>query len=150
MRSDRTEGSRVEGSRVERRALRGLLVTALLFSAWPTTPAILEAGARQPLDGRTFQVERGKKGSTHGTTEEFVFMEGRFHSSTGAAAGFKDAEYSSTAAGDMITFQARAESYREGTMTWDGTVIGDSIRGTSVWTRNEHPVEFWFRGTLKR
>jgi hypothetical protein len=41
-------------------------------------------------------------------------------------------------------------SAKEGKNHWKGTVKGNAIEGTQVWTKaGQAPIEYWFRGTLK-
>jgi hypothetical protein len=46
----------------------------------------------------------------------------------------------------VTTFDADTASAKEGKMHWHGTVRGDRVEGTYVWTKaGQAPVEGWFK-----
>ena len=46
----------------------------------------------------------------------------------------------------MTTFDADTASAKEGKMHWHGTVRGDRVEGTYVWTKaGQASVEGWFK-----
>jgi hypothetical protein len=108
-------------------------------------------GSRHPrrLDGKTFRTELGKKNSAKGELDEIVFWRGLFRSATREEHGFRDAPYRTAQSGGTIRLAVSSESYEEGTMAWEGMVLGDHVEGKLSWTENHRPVEHWFRATLK-
>jgi hypothetical protein len=101
------------------------------------------------LDGKIYRTEMGKKNNAKGDVDEIVFQRGLFRSATAEERGFLDAPYEAAQRGSLITFQVKTESVQEGTMAWQGKVLGDQIEGTVSSIEENRPVEYWFRGALK-
>lgn len=103
------------------------------------------------LDGRTFEVQMGKKGSSEGQPNTLTFLSGTFLSAHCVNFDFPQSEYRATRGSNSIDFEVRARSYTEGYMDWKGTVRGDRIEATAVWHRPGHdePIELWIRGKAK-
>ena len=103
------------------------------------------------LDGKIFDGEVGDKGKKKGDKDQFVFKDGTFRSTACDAYGFTATPYTTTAQGNAVMFEATAMSPTDGQMAWKGTVQGDAVEGTSVWTKSgQAPKDYWFKGTLKR
>jgi hypothetical protein len=123
------------------------LVVALLFG-WSVPRALAEGGA---LDGKTFLGEMTEKGKTKGDKDTFVFKDGKFRSTACDAYGFAETAYSAVGKEGETTFEATAESPKEGTMKWKGTIKGDTIEGTTVWTKKgQADMSYTFKGALKK
>ncbi len=104
------------------------------------------AAKRGALDGRSFRATVGEKGKATGDAELLTFQDGRFHSRACDAYGFGDGAYSARSSGGVTTFEADTTSAKEGRMHWRGTVAGDAVEGTYVWTKaGQAPIEGWFR-----
>lgn len=100
------------------------------------------------LDGRSFAGRLGEKGKSRGDADSFVFRNGEFRSTACDAYGFGASPYRASRQGGDVTFEATTRSAREGTMEWKGTISGDKVNGTILWTRTgKAPVEYWFSGT---
>jgi hypothetical protein len=115
--------------------------------------AVLSQGtpAAGALDGKTFAGSMGEKGKTKGDTDTFVFAKGTFDSLACHKFGFAGAPYTATENNGRVHFEATTTSTKEGTMAWKGSSQNDSIAGKAVWSKpGQAPVEYWFRGTLKR
>ena len=128
----------------------GIAVMAVMAGA----AAVRAAGTAEPqaaseeasLDGMTFVGEMGENGKANGDNDTFVFQEGTFRSVACEPYGFEPAYYTATEEGDTVTFEAKAESSKEGTMHWTGTVKGEELAGTAIWTKpGKPPVEYWFK-----
>lgn len=136
----------------------GILVSVFLLLAGGAHPAIGgEGSATGLLDGKTFVVEQGEKGKQAKGTDTLIFRNGTFRSAGCDKYGFGDGAYTATAEGDTIRFAAETRSESKGVMHWEGTVRGDRIDATYVWTdkshwykRNPKPLEQWARGELKK
>jgi hypothetical protein len=122
--------------------LASLLVAAALFGT---------AAAALPLDGKTFQGEVKDKGKAHGDKDTFIFSDGKFRSTACDAYGYDSGTYKATQQGDAWAFEAQTHSKKWGTMTWKGTIKGDSIEGTAVRSKDgKAKDEQVFSGTLKQ
>src|SRR6185312_14399556 len=76
------------------------------------------------LDGRHFigiVLERGK---TEGDADMITFNAGRFRSSACDRYDYGDGAYTATEAGDSVSFEARTESPKYGSLVWRGVVRG--------------------------
>lgn len=110
-------------------------------------------GGKGALDGKTFVGESGEKGKPAGPEKETIhFANGKFHSVACDAYGFGDGAYTTTAAADgSVRWTAETSSPKEGKISWKGTVTGDKIDGTYVWTKTgQAPIEYWLKGTAKK
>ena len=122
------------------------LAVALLF-VW-SVPADAQAG---PLDGKTFAGSTTEKGKAKADKDTFVFKGGKFRSTMCDAYGFTEAAYTAAVSDASTRFEAEATSPTEGTMKWKGTVKGDSVEGTAVWSkRGQTDTVYTFKGTLKK
>jgi len=63
------------------------------------------------------------------------YAEGRFSSEQCSKEGFPPAPYQSTVEGGQLRWTATEEDGRGNTIQWEGTVEGDRMKGTLVWTR---------------
>jgi hypothetical protein len=118
--------------------MKKLILATLLLSA---------TAFAKNLDGKVFTVEAAEKGKTSGEKEDIDFAKGKFHSKGCDQYGFDSGAYTMT--GDK--FEADTTSAKEGKIHWSGTVSGDRIEGTYVWTKTgQKPIEYWFKGTLKK
>jgi hypothetical protein len=123
-----------------------LAVAALL--TWPAAGARAAQGA---LDGRTFVGETGEKGKPKGEADELVFLNGTFRSKGCDQYGFAAAPYTARAAAGGTSFVADARSAKEGAMHWTGTVKGELLEGTAVWTKpGQAAISYWVKGKLKK
>ena len=127
----------------------GIVFTAfslLIFICGVPTFAIMGT-----LDGKTFSGEVGKKGEASGMKDDLVFKDGKFRSTACDAYGFGDANYSATPSGDATAFQAETHNPKNESMKWSGTIKGNTIEGTAVWTKpGAEPIEEWVKATLKQ
>jgi len=121
------------------------LATFAFIAALVALPAL----ATGPLDGKTFHgklIETGKSGHS----DNFEFKDGKFLSTACQHEGFGSGAYTAEGTGASYTFTAQTASKKEGTMEWKGTVNGDSISGTAVWTKTgQAPVNYTFEAKLK-
>ncbi len=109
------------------------------------------------LDGKTFVVQQGEKGKEAKGTDTLVFKDGKFRSVECDQYGFSEAPYMATVEGDTIKFVADTTSEKKGKIHWEGTVQGNKIHATYVWTDKSHwykpnpkPLEKWAKGELKK
>jgi hypothetical protein len=124
------------------------LVSAAVLAFALALPA--SAFAKGALDGKTFSASTGEKGKTKAEPDTLTFKDGKFHSSGCDPYGFGDGAYTTKTEGGVTTFESDTVSAKEGKDHWKGTVKGNAIEGTMVWTKTgQAPIEYWFRGTLK-
>jgi hypothetical protein len=123
-----------------------LSVALLLCSVVPNA-----AAAGGPLDGKSFVGTMTARGKTKEDKDTFVFKDGKFRSTMCDAYGFTEAAYTAAVSDTSIRFEAEATSPTEGTMKWKGTVKGDWVEGTAVWTkRGQTDTVYTFKGTLTK
>ncbi len=131
--------------------LASVVVTALFFSGRVLAEEHGGKPLQAALDGKAFVGELGKEGKMTGDKDDFVFKNGKFRSTACDQYGFGDGVYSTTAKGDMISFESKTESPTDGKMEWKGTVKGEAIEGTAKWSPPGKSAEqYWFKGTLKK
>jgi hypothetical protein len=131
------------------------VLTALAAVLALALPATLAAApdAKPSLDGKTFAGESGEKGKPAMAEKDTIrFAGGRFHSLACDAYGFGDGAYTATAAGDgSVRWTAETTSPKEGRIQWQGTVKGDRIEATYVWTKaGQKPIEYWLKGAAQK
>lgn len=99
------------------------------------------------LDGKSFAVDSGEKGKPAGKDKEtLTFKDGTLHSSACDPYGFGDGAYRASSSGAATTFDADTSSAKEGKIHWHGTVRGDAVEGSFVWTKiGQAPIEYWFK-----
>ena len=124
----------------------GLALSAALLVAWA-----VPAAAAVPLDGKTFVGQMTEKGKTKGNKDTFTFKDGKFRSTACDAYGFTATEYTVTSKDGVTTFEATAQSPKEGTMKWKGTVKDGTVEGSAVWTKmGQADMNYTFKGTEKK
>jgi len=134
------------------------LSAVFLLLAGMFTPAFVSgATANEVLDGKTFVVDQGEKGEKAESKDTLIFKDGRFHSLGCDQYGFGDGAYTTKVEGDTIHFIADTMSDKKGRMHWEGTVKGDMIDVSYVWTDRAYwykpfpgPREYWAKGELKK
>jgi len=131
-------------------ALVGIVVAMLAFWAVGQVQA-----AKGILDGKTFVGPKGHKGEKATGVEELTFRDGKFYSIPCAQWGFGGGDYSVKVEGEIIYFEATTLSAKHGKMVWKGTVRGDEVEGTYIWTKKrwywkDAYEENWFKGVLQR
>lgn len=135
-----------------------LFLAVFLLLALGARPAIGGEGkVTGLLDGKTFVVEQGEKGKEAKGKDTLLFKNGKFRSAGCDRYGFGDGPYTANGEGDIVRFVAETTSESKGKMHWEGTVRGDRIDVTYVWTDKSHwykpnpkPLEKWARGELKK
>lgn len=129
-----------------------MLKKCFLFGVLIIAAAGLLFAAYGMLDGKTFEGQGAEKGKQAGEEKDnFIFADGKFRSIGCDAYGFTATPYTATKNGDAVNFEAHATSEKEGTNHWKGTIKGDSIEGTFVWSKpGQKDIEYWFKGTLKK
>jgi hypothetical protein len=105
------------------------------------------------LDGKVFTGSTGKKGKDASETDDLKFANGKMLSTGCTQWGFGWGDYSTKVEGDSITFEAITTSPKNGQIAWRGTVKGDMIDATYVWTKKswygERRQEKWLKGKIK-
>ena len=135
-----------------------LHLSCLLFAVLLLIPmrAALSDDGSHLLDGLAFSGFNGEKGLPLDPeeSEEIVFENGRFRSVSCEPYNFGDSDYTATAVGDSIHFQAVTNSPSHGTISWNGVIKGDSAEMTFLWTKErwywDTRREYWFRGARKK
>lgn len=125
-------------------------VVSFVAGAVVVVPVLHAQGTSGALDGRQFVGEIGDKGKPTGFKEEISFKDGKMVSSV-CANRFANFPYKAVKKGDTIEFEASASSPKEGTQSWKGTVSGDTLNATSVWTPpGRAPDETWIKAKLRK
>jgi hypothetical protein len=107
--------------------------------------AVLPARAAGPLDGKSYLGTITEKGKAKSDSDAFQFANGKFHSNGCDPYGFRPSAYKAKQTGDDWTFTSECTSPKEGSMSWKGTVSGDTLEGTVVWTKpGQQPIEYTF------
>jgi len=105
------------------------------------------------LDGKVFTGPSGKVGKDASENEELRFENGKLYSVGCADWGFGWGNYSAKVEVNSIAFEAFTTSPKNGQIAWSGTVNGDTIDATYVWTKKswygERKQEKWFKGSAK-
>ncbi|HSI03922.1 MAG: hypothetical protein ACAI38_04485 [Myxococcota bacterium] len=109
------------------------------------------AAGKGELDGKVFAVALAEKANAaKSDNDTLTFQGGTFRSSGCDQYGFGAASYTTSKAGDVITFESTATSPKEGTMIWKGTVKGNAVEGTALWQKKgQADIAYVFKGTLK-
>ncbi|HET6267555.1 MAG TPA: hypothetical protein VFG11_07545 [Acidobacteriota bacterium] len=108
-------------------------------------------GAAGLLDGKTFDGLSGMTGKEAADKDTLSFADGKLHSSSCDQYGFKPSDYTAHKDEDKIKFESTSDSEKEGKIVWKGTVTGDSIEGTMVWSKSgQKDIEYWFKGSLRK
>ena len=107
------------------------------------------------LDGKTFSGKSGKMGKEASGDDELRFYNGKLYSVGCAKYGFGESNYTTKIEGDSIHFKSTLESSKNGQIVWEGTVHGDEIEATYVWTKKrwywkDANQKKWLKGSLKR
>jgi len=105
------------------------------------------------LDGKVFTGPTGKMGNDATETDELRFKNGKLYSVGCADWDFSWGDYSTKVEGNNISFEAVTTSPKNGKIVWSGTVNGDTIDATYIWTKKswygERKQEKWFKGNAK-
>lgn len=128
-----------------------ILVCVIAFGV---IPAVAQ-DASGILDDKVFVGSTGEKGKKADDQDELQFKNGRFRSVGCDEWGFGDTSYTAKTDGDIIKFQAVTVSPKHGKIEWDGTVKGDTLEATYVWTKKrwywkDAHMEKWFNGSMNR
>ena len=127
----------------------GLLLIPALVVLWSPAPAV--AAEKGPLDGKTFVGEMMEKAKAKGDKDTLLFKDGKFRSTACDAYGFTETAYTATSRDGATTFEATAQSPKEGTMKWKGTVKDGTIEGSAVWTKKgQADTNYTFKATEKK
>ena len=112
-------------------------------------------GGTSVLDGKTFIGPTGEKGKEAEGEDELRFENGMLVSVGCADWGFGASSYQTKVEGDTINFSSEMTSAKHGKIIWNGTVKGDTINATYVWTKKrwywkDAHQEKWLKGTVKK
>ena len=98
------------------------------------------------LDGLSFSIQTADSAGEEGP-DTLLFVDGTFESTDCRQWGFTAAPYTATDADGTVSFSAEAASESEGTASWTGTITGDQISGTMVWSKEgQEPITYTFSG----
>ena len=135
-----------------------LLVGSVAFaqSPPPAAPAPAATAPAAPaaagvLDGRTFTLMVKDPSKPSAEPDTLVFAGGTMRSAACDPYGFTAATYTPTNEAGAVTFIADAKSPKEGMNHWVGSVKGEVIEGTFVWSKaGQTSITYTFTGTLKK
>ena len=123
-----------------RRAV-GLVMLGLLVCGVSATQ-VLAGTQTGPLDGTKWKIggmpdEAAKRMGEKPSKDTLIFKEGQLISTACVKYGFKASPYTAAQAGTRWSFRTEQMSPKEGKTVWSGTVNGDAITGTMVWTKTD-------------
>lgn len=129
-------------------------VVLLMFAVALGTIPVVAQEVSGMLDDRIFVGSTGDKGKEASEADELRFTNGKFRSVDCDQWGFGDAPYTAGTDGDLIKFSAVTVSPEHGKIAWNGTVKGDTLEATYVWTKErwywkDAHEEKWFKGSIK-
>lgn len=126
-----------------------ILVLALFLSIISSTLNV--AVADDSLDGKSFLVELSETKKNEVTKDELIFKDGTFFSVECEQYGFGPASYESKSKDDAILFESTLVSGTEGKAEWEGSVKGDKITGTFIWSKEgQDPIIYTYAGNMKK
>ena len=130
------------------RGMRGVLLGILVgMCSGP-----LAAQAATPLDGTKWKIaitpdEAARKAGEKASKDNLVFKNGQVTSAACVKYGFAPSSYTAAGAPTSPSFQMEQVSPKEGKMSWSGQVSGDTIAGTTTWTKtNGKTLHYQFSG----
>jgi len=140
--------------KTEHRLFKPILFGLVLALAVFLNPGRIQA-ASKALDGKTFIGPTGPKGKGADGEDELIFKDGKVFSVPCANWGFGWADYTVSVEGDAIQFVSVMLSEKHGQIVWQGTVKGEKLDSTFVWTKKrwywkDAHEESWFKGVLKK
>lgn len=132
--------------------LSTLIILGFGVSLSITTDRPGSALAEDSLDGKMFEVKVSEQSKgAEPTADELIFKDGTFFSTDCEQYGFSAAPYKATIEGDNTTFESTLVSEKEGKADWTGTIDGNSISGTFVWSKEgQASIDYEFQGSLKK
>lgn len=111
------------------------------------------------LAGKIYTIELAAQGKKAGDPEpdEITFKSDKFTSKLmKTSEQFAPSAYTaeldtSDAANKIITFESESKNTSDELLKWTGTITGEDIEGTAVWTNKKGKMkkEYTFTGTLK-
>jgi len=123
--------------------IRSFLVVIALFGC------IASYAQQSGLDGRQFKILLATTG-TADTKETLVFDNGMMDPLDCHQWGFTATAYQAKNAAGMSTFRVICKTEKEGTMSWEGKVTGDTIEGSVSWKKEgQAPIYYTFKGTAE-
>ncbi len=119
-----------------------------LLRVWITVlfVGVLGAGGKE-FDGKAFRIEIADQANKSCSREHAIFRQGMFESMECRKYGYTKTAYTVQATGKGLAFRAVASSPREGTNTWTGVVLGDSIHGVLHWEKpGQASIDYPYQG----
>ena len=106
------------------------------------------------LDGKVFIGKFNEKHKRESREDELQFLAGKFYSRWYGKSGFNEGAYTTIVDDDKIHFETETISPKKGTITWKGTVHGDSIEvnfhlSKKGWL-SDTEKDYSFTGELKK
>ena len=121
-----------------------VFAAATFHAAYAQQSAVEPASPPNILDGRQFAGEFIPAGKSSGRRDDFVFVDGKFHSKACLEFGFTPGPYWIRMENGRLHFLARLTSDENGVMTYEGTVDGSKLDARIEWIK---PRWYW---TMKR
>lgn len=107
------------------------------------------------LTGKTFTIElvaQGGKKEAKPESDEISFKADKFTSKLMKTENeFSSAPYTVSESSGVITFEVESKNKSEDVLKWTGTITGEAVEGTAVWTtkKGKTKKEYNFTGSLK-
>lgn len=121
------------------------IIFSLLFAGVTFTKA---QDVSHALDGRKYAIEIFKDNKLD-SKETLVFEKGMMDPLDCHQYGFSATPYQAKNVSGRVTFATYSKSETEGNMGWQGTVSGDKIEGSLVWSKEgQERISYTFLGTL--
>lgn len=141
-----------------KKSIKGFLyfISIVVFYLASTTSFYAQKEAKdQILSGKIFTIElvaQGGKKEAKPEGDEISFKADKFTSKLMKTENeFSSAPYTVTESSGVITFESESKNKSEDVLKWTGTITGEAVEGTAVWTtkKGKTKKEYNFTGSLK-
>ena len=100
----------------------------------------MAASPVRPLDGIRWKIqitpdEVARRAGEKPSKDTLVFKNGEMTSTACVKYGFKASPYTASQSGSSWSFTSEQVSAKQGKTAWSGTVNGETVNGTMVWTK---------------
>lgn len=148
----------METNHTSKKSRKGFLyfIAIVVFYVASTTSVYAQKEAKdQILSGKVFTIElvaQGGKKEAKPESDEISFKADKFTSKLMKTENeFSSASYTVSESSGVITFEAESKNKSEDVLKWTGTITGEAVEGTAVWTtkKGKTKKEYNFTGSLK-
>jgi hypothetical protein len=99
------------------------------------------------LDGRTFLIESFNPDGSKSGEEYIYFKNSTIEGSECNKYGYDKPTYTCEKSGENTIFKATMKSEKEGSLAWNGSIIGSTMTGTSLWSKaGQNAITITYKG----